>query len=197
MIKAVYCCDDASRPVQLCNMETSLKAVCIDGKWQEAVTMYKFPSAGCYEVSFLLKDHSRLPDYAFAFCNNLDKIELPDSLTTIGESAFSGCVSLSDVCLNGKIESVGENAFGGCLFTSFVIPSGVKTLEAWTFYECKALATLALPSSLEEVSWTAFSRCPMLTEIIYSGTKENWQRITEYPTDNHITVHCSDGDILQ
>ena len=198
VITATFCCDDASQYVHLCNMETSLEAVCIEGTWQEPTSMCKFSSAGCHEVLFRLKDNTRVPDYAFIYCTDLDRVELPASVVSIGNSAFAGCTSLSSISFCGKLEKINENAFGGCPVSSFIIPAGVKNVEAWTFSGCQQLVTLALPASLEEVNWTAFYNCPQLTDIIYSGTKSQWMRITDENLDktNRTVVHCSDGDIL-
>lgn len=198
VIKATFCIENTSEYVHLCNMETSLEAVSIEGVWQEPTSMCKFSTPGCHEVYFRLKDNTKVPDYAFIYCNYLDRVELPATVTNIGQSAFAGCTSLSSIAINGNIERIDENAFGGCPVSSFVIPDGVKSVEAWTFSGCRALSTLALPASLEEVSWTAFYNCPQLADIIYSGTKEQWKKITEEKIDNddRTVVHCTDGDVV-
>ena len=41
----------------------------------------------------------------------MTELELPDSVTTIGNSAFSNCPGLTKVTFSGSITSIGEDAF--------------------------------------------------------------------------------------
>jgi len=45
---------------------------------------------------------------AFKDCKNMTSIEVPNSVTTIGESAFEGCSSLSSVNLGNGVTSRGK-----------------------------------------------------------------------------------------
>ena len=54
-------------------------------------------------------------DRAFFKCSSLENIEIPESVTDIGESAFEGCKNLDVVIDNSKDDVVvGEDAFRGC-----------------------------------------------------------------------------------
>ena len=50
---------------------------------------------------------------AFTFCQKLQDITLPDSLTIIGNKAFDGCISLTEITLGKNIESL-SGSFRGC-----------------------------------------------------------------------------------
>ena len=41
-------------------------------------------------------------------------IELPDSVTSIGDQAFSGCSSLTTIELPDSVTGIGDQAFWGC-----------------------------------------------------------------------------------
>lgn len=62
---------------------------------------------------------------AFAYCSGITEIEIPDSVTRIGNSsstvncynicgAFQGCQSLSSVTIGSGITQIGSNTFSGC-----------------------------------------------------------------------------------
>ena len=51
---------------------------------------------------------------AFAFCNSLTIINIPNSVTTIGESAFLGCESLTNINIPNSVTTIGKSAFGWC-----------------------------------------------------------------------------------
>lgn len=57
---------------------------------------------------------TELPSEAFAGCESLKEIVLPQKLITVAEAAFSGCVALERVNLNALLEIVGRDAFFGC-----------------------------------------------------------------------------------
>ena len=48
---------------------------------------------------------------AFAGCDNLTSVVIPDSVTTIGDSAFSGCSNLTDITIGNGVISIGMMAF--------------------------------------------------------------------------------------
>ena len=50
----------------------------------------------------------------FHGCDNLTKIEIPDSVTSIGERAFSFCNGLTSIDIPASVTSIGEEAFVYC-----------------------------------------------------------------------------------
>lgn len=60
------------------------------------------------------KTVSAIVPYGFAGAFNLTYIEIPDTITKIGESAFSGVASLSEIIIPKSVSAVGSNAFLGC-----------------------------------------------------------------------------------
>ena len=51
---------------------------------------------------------------AFANCEKISSVVIPDSITKIGQSAFSYCRSLKSVTIPSSVLSIGSEAFGGC-----------------------------------------------------------------------------------
>ena len=52
-------------------------------------------------------------DFAFARCESLISIVIPDSVISIGRSAFDGCSSLATVHIGDSVTSIGYGAFRG------------------------------------------------------------------------------------
>ena len=57
---------------------------------------------------------STIGNYAFADCNQLRLCVLPNTTTNIGRNAFSGCTSLRYVMVTSPICTVANNAFNNC-----------------------------------------------------------------------------------
>lgn len=51
---------------------------------------------------------------AFAFCNSITIINIPNSVATIGESAFLGCESLTNINIPNSVTTIGKSAFFCC-----------------------------------------------------------------------------------
>ena len=73
---------------------------------------------------------------AFAFCNALERIELPEGLTALGFSVFYGCKILKEVRLSESLVSIGECCFMYCRqLTDVNIPAGVTEFGRYIFSE--------------------------------------------------------------
>ena len=85
-------------------------------------------------------------DGAFAYCENLEEIDLPNSLVKIGDSAFGNCISLSTINIPEKVEYIGTLAFGGCTsLESIIIPESVTQMGTNVFSGCTSLETINVP----------------------------------------------------
>ena len=102
---------------------------------------------------------------AFAHCG-LSDVEIPDSVTTIGDSAFYHCDSLTSVVIGDSVTTIGNSAFSGCSsLTSVVIPDSVTTIGDYAFYDCDSLTSITIPDSVTSIGDGAFSGCTSLTSI--------------------------------
>ena len=64
---------------------------------------------------------TNIGNYAFMFCSGLTSIEIPFSVTSIGEDAFYGCGNLDIIIDNSeKNVSVGKDAFEECKSVRFL-----------------------------------------------------------------------------
>ncbi len=94
---------------------------------------------------------------AFANCDNLTSVSLPEGLTDIGSfyggdtGCFQGSDALSTVVLPNSLERLGPNTFNKCLgLTEITLPENLKTIENRAFYDCHYLETINLNSKAIE-----------------------------------------------
>ncbi|MDE6059592.1 MAG: leucine-rich repeat protein, partial [Clostridia bacterium] len=77
--------------------------------------------------------------YANLYLNGtlLTELNIPDSVTLIGQYAFSGCDSLTSVTIPDSVTKIGSSAFSGCSgLTSVTIPDSVTSIGSSAFYGC-------------------------------------------------------------
>ena len=57
--------------------------------------------------------------WAFSSCSSLTSVNIPNSVTTIGRYAFYNCKSLTSVTsvtIPNSVTTIGYSAFGGCIY---------------------------------------------------------------------------------
>ena len=74
--------------------------------------------------------HDCISERMFSGCKSLETIEIPESVTTIGECAFRGCESLSHIDLPLRLEVIKSGAFSSCdSMETITIPASVSKIE--------------------------------------------------------------------
>ena len=104
------------------------------------------------------------PD-AFSRCENLKEATLPSTLKSIEDVAFADCPNLTAIALPAGLESIGSEAFMHTGLTSVTIPDSVTSMDFRAFIECNKLETVAIGAGLEEIPESCFERCPSLKKV--------------------------------
>jgi len=85
---------------------------------------------------------------AFAFCEQLQSVTLPKSVTQIRDMAFARCTSLRSIPLHEGITQIGFYAFFGCSsLQSVYIPASVTLLFPGVFFECSSVRSYVVDAS--------------------------------------------------
>lgn len=97
---------------------------------------------------------------AFAYCDEISSITIPDGYTTIGEYAFYCCTNMTSIKIPNSINRIGPFAFCYCHgLKSITIPPQVTKIERCLLYGCKNLTDISLPTNLTEIEREAFANC--------------------------------------
>ena len=119
--------------------------------------------------------------YTFSWCRKLTSVNIPSSVTSIGEGVFGmfgSCVSLTsiEVDMNNPVYS----SEGGVLFNKsksqlirysvgkagmYSIPNSVTNIGKSAFFGCSSLTSVNIPNSVTSIGNGAFTWCTSLTSI--------------------------------
>ena len=116
---------------------------------------------------------------AFDHCSNLTTLEIPSSVTKIGEKAtFYVCPNLTAINVekgnttycseNGVVFSKDKTVLVACpngKTGSYAVPNSVKTIGQYAFAACKKLQKVSLPYNLTTIENDAFFSAKGLTTI--------------------------------
>ena len=113
-----------------------------------------------------------LGDCVFQGCSGLTSLTLPASITEIGSFVFEDCSGLTSLNLPAGITSIGWNAFSGCSgLTSLNLPAGITEICDAAFSGCSGLTSLTLPAGITSIGRAAFYGCSVLTSIYVYAEK--------------------------
>ena len=105
-----------------------------------------------------------LPDYAFAGCGGAATINIPSTISVVGNCAFLDCKSLAYIDLSG-VTSLGERAFAGCSAVTYVhLSSALHTVGAGAFKNT-GLTVLELPSDVKVIGFGIVEGCNKLVSL--------------------------------
>ncbi|MBD5174894.1 MAG: leucine-rich repeat domain-containing protein [Bacteroidales bacterium] len=94
------------------------------------------------------------------------KIEIPESVSAIGNSTFQGCSELISVTIPASVTSIGDYAFYYCTgLSSAIIPNSVTAVGDWAYTGCTGLTSVAIPESVTDIGDYAFHGCSSITAL--------------------------------
>ena len=137
------------------------------------------------EALVIAEGITAIADEAFDDLTNISAVELPVSLTVIGNNAFN-CEKLVEVKYQGDLSgwlgielgSVSANPMyyadnfyinGELLQGEIVIPEGTEKIGEHAFYNCSGLTSVTIPDSVTSIGDYAFHGCSGLTSITIPG----------------------------
>lgn len=107
-----------------------------------------------------------LGDYAFSSCTSLTSISGMENVKEIGNMCFYNCTSLVSITLPPQLQIIGNHAFLGCsAISQFKIPDTVVDIGSSAFGNCRSLSSIVLPNSLTNLANDLFYGCESLSEF--------------------------------
>lgn len=125
--------------------------------------------------------------YAFAFCNSIVSVTIPQCVTGIGENAFYECLGLERIVINEGVTEIQSKAFGNCTaLTTITILNSEVSVDTDAFYGCDHIINVNAPVGViqnlkykpllktvvvtggSRISDSEFAGCTNLTDIVIS-----------------------------
>ena len=136
-----------------------------------------------------------MADDAFAYCNQLTSIVLPQTLRNLGKNAFLSCTRLTSCIIpDSTITEIPFEAFLKAGLIEFRVPEGVTYIEQRSFEQMPNLLRVHLANSVKSLTSWSFYNLPALQDPIYNDSlfvlmPDNYQGAYTIPSS--IKVICN------
>ena len=114
----------------------------------------------------------RIEDEAFSCCS-VEKIYIPDSVTSVGANLFENATSLKSVRLPSGLKKLSPYMFAGCSSLEQIeMPFEIESFEEGLFAGCSSLKEIPFRAGIKELPNYVFSGCSQLRSLILTDTIE-------------------------
>ena len=113
---------------------------------------------------------SKIGDRVFSNYRYLTSVQIPGTVTEIGNNAFYNCTSLKSVTIQDDnsscVKKIGRQAFMFCSkLTDISILDSVTEIGSETFHHCEELDTVTIPEGVTSIAEGLFSYCYSLHTV--------------------------------
>ena len=103
---------------------------------------------------------------AFIYCTSITSVHLPASVNRIGDSAFRTCIKLKKVTGGSNVEFIANDAFFDCIYLESISFSNQLTVIAsCAFNNCCELSDISFPDTLNRIGSYTFYGCKKIKKI--------------------------------
>ena len=106
--------------------------------------------------------------YAFYNCHSLQRVELPETVETIGSYAFANCSNLEEVITTNNLKTINTHAFYNCPNLKTVNFSNIETMGSFAFNNT-GLEEIRLPANVSNWGSCVFQNSSISVVYIEEG----------------------------
>ena len=121
---------------------------------------------------------TKIGDFAFKGCRNLESVTIPNSVTKIGDGAFEDCSSLESITIPDSVTEIGKGVFLGCTrLREIVVEKGnnhFRLIDGVLYNDSVSKLircpikenSITIPNSVTEIGEGAFSGCSSIESLM-------------------------------
>lgn len=192
-----------------------------DGLIYVGKVAYKYKGTMPENTSITIKEGTLgIAGWAFSGCKGLVSVNIPNSVTNIGNYAFYGC-DLNSISIPESVCKIGGAAFyetpwldslpNGLVYIGNImyvdkgrksgptveLRDGTKSISSWAFSDNEDLVSIIIPSSVNEIGGTGLGTFQGCSNLISVTIKREWPISInddwEFPDRNNATLYVPKG----
>ncbi len=133
-----------------------------------------------------------IEDAVFKGQTSITGVEIPDTVTWIGESAFDG-TSLRSLKLPANLKTIEKDAFAGNNdITILDFPESLSVIEENAFTQCVSIHTVSINKNIQHIDYAAFLGDSNITDVYYAGTETEWNSMVQIDRSSNSDLLSAD-----
>lgn len=120
--------------------------------------------------------YTSIDSNAFLNKSQITSVNIPTSVTSIGEAAFDLCTGLTTLTIPDSVTDIAPRAIRRCgNLESVTLPSNplFTIINAGTFFSCPKLSSIIIPNSVITIDISAFQSCINLSSVTIGTSVQN------------------------
>ena len=141
--------------------------------------------------SFTFGDEvEKIPSFLCYGMSGLTDVNIPESVTTIGDQAFANCGGITEltwnavecstkgnmptnniehVTIGNKVKTLPFGFLSGSKITVVTIPESIIKIGNNAFYGCSGLTSVTIPENVDSIGGQAFAGCSNITKLTWNA----------------------------
>ena len=108
---------------------------------------------------------SIIEEDTFSDCRSMVSVTIGNGVKSIGKNSFARC-GLTSLEIPEDVTSIGNSAFQSCSnIITVTIPNSVKSIDGSAFYNCSKMSSLIIGNGIKNINNSAFQSCSDLTDV--------------------------------
>lgn len=133
--------------------------------------------------------------YYYGKGSDVESISLPKTIRYISKNAFLNCISLTEINLPQTVSNVGDFAFAKTSLLMIDL-SSVEEIGEYAFDQCTQLKSVIFGKELKSIGYQAFAYCSSLLEVFYTGMNKPTETGSPfYATSQYIEKYVPSASI--
>ena len=142
----------------------------VDGKPVVMIAAKAFEESNSLKSVEIPDSVTFIGNYAFWNCTGIERVRMGNGVRNLTLGTFMGCSSLVEAFLPESLETLGDGVFSKCaLLPTQEIPQTVTALGDSCFRDCTAMTSIELPAAIKTVARNCFRGCTALSTVIMHG----------------------------
>ena len=127
-----------------------------------------------------------IPDYFLYDSENTTQFDIPEGINEICSAAFAYCNNLTDINMPNTVTQIGDHAFDRTGLTSIKLSDRLLTIGDYAFSQSR-LDTIEFPASLLRFGTAILLNCDNLRKVRFNGDVEDIGGFT-FPMHQSVIV---------
>ena len=134
----------------------------------------------------------KIHDEAFAMCERLKNIDIPDSVVYLGRGTFRACFNLSKIDIPESVTTIEFECFASCSrLKEAILPNNLETINVQMFKGCASLEKIHIPTNVKNIYSEAFMNTGLKEVVLPEGLQTIGNRVFNCTSIKSIVLPSS------